>query len=96
MSIKKMEEEVTKFRKDNRELKKEIKELKTHNLFLLDRLEQWAERNFQERQKWMNMTLDEVLILSKTKADYTQAKELAKTVEEIEENQSKVNSKGLA
>lgn len=96
MSIKKMEEEVTKFRKDNRELKKEIKELKTHNLFLLDRLEQWAERNFQERQKWMNMTLDEVLTLSKTKADYTQAKELAKTVEELEENQSKVNSKGLA
>jgi len=89
MSIKKMEEEVTKLRKDNRELK-------THNLFLLDRLEQWAERNFQERQKWMNMTLDEVLTLSKTKADYTQAKELAKTVEELEENQSKVNSKGLA
>jgi len=44
----------------------------------------------------MNMTLDEVLTLSKTKADYTQAKELAKTVEELEENQSKVNSKGLA
>ena len=48
MSIKKLEEDVHKSRKENKELKKEIKELKIHNTFLLDRLEQWAERNFQE------------------------------------------------
>ena len=57
MSLKKLEEEVSKLRKDNKILKAENKELTTHNKFLTDRLEQWAERNFQERQKWMNMTV---------------------------------------
>lgn len=85
MSLKKLEEEVSKLRKDNKILKAENKELTTHNKFLTDRLEQWAERNFQERQKWMNMTVDEVVAMSKTKNDYAKEKELAKTWEEHEE-----------
>lgn len=90
MSLKKLEDEVTKLRKDNKILKAENKELITHNKFLLDRLEQWAERNFQERQKWMNMTVDEVVALSKTKNEYKKEKELAKTWEEHEERVSKM------
>ena len=85
MSLKKLEEEVSKLRKDNKTLKAENKELVIHNKFLTDRLEQWAERNFQERQKWMNMTVDEVVALSKTKSDYAKEKQLAKTWEEHEE-----------
>jgi len=90
MSLKKLEEEVAKLRKDNKLLKAENKELVTHNKFLTDRLEQWAERNFQERQKWMNMTVDEVVALSKTKNEYKKEKELAKTWEEHEERISKM------
>ena len=82
MSLKKLEEEVSKLRKDNKRLKAENKELSTHNKFLLDRLETWAERNFQERQKWMSMTVDEVIALNKNKHDYSKEKELAKTWEE--------------
>jgi len=85
MSLKKLEEEVTKLRKDNKILKAENKELTTHNKFLLGRLETWAERNFEERQKWMNMTVDEVIAFNKNKPDYTKDKELAKTWEEQEE-----------
>ena len=85
MSLKKLEEEVAKLRKDNKVLKAENKELTTHNKFLLDRLETWAERNFQERQKWMSMTVDEVIALNKNKHDYAKDKELAKTWEEHEE-----------
>tara|TARA_R110000744_G_scaffold346125_1_gene451622 strand:- start:1340 stop:1657 length:318 start_codon:yes stop_codon:yes gene_type:complete len=96
MSIKKLEEDVHKSRKENKELKKEIKELKIHNTFLLDRLEQWAERNFQERQKWMNMTIDEVLALSQSKSDYAKEKKLAREMEEVHESQFKVDSKGIA
>ena len=85
MSLQRLEEEVAKLRKDNKMLKAENKELVIHNKFLTNRLEQWAERNFQERQKWMNMTVDEVVAMSKTKNDYRKEKELAKTWEEHEE-----------
>ena len=90
MSLKKLEEEVSKLRKDNKLLKAENKELITHNKFLLDRLETWAERNFQERQKWMSMTVDEVVAMSKTKNDYAKEKELAKTWEEHGERVSQM------
>ena len=48
MSLKKLEEEVSKLRKDNKILRAENKELTTHNKFLLDRLETWAERTFKK------------------------------------------------
>lgn len=81
MSLKKLEDRVEELRKENKILKKEYKEIVTHNKFLLDRLEQWAERNFQERQKRMNMTVDEVVAFNKDKHDYAKDKELAKTWE---------------
>ena len=85
MSIKKQEDEVNKLRKDNKEKRADNKELTIHNKFLLDRLETWAERNFQERQKWMNMNVDEVIAFNKDKPDYAKEKQLAKTWEEHEE-----------
>ena len=52
MSIDKLEKEV-------RELRKEIKELQTHNKFLVQRLERWAERNFELRTEFMNSPMAE-------------------------------------
>jgi septal ring factor EnvC (AmiA/AmiB activator) len=37
--------------KNNKELRKDNKELKTHNKFLEDRLEKWADKNFDLRQE---------------------------------------------
>jgi len=34
-----------------KELKKENKELKTHNVFLLERLDSWADKNFNLRKE---------------------------------------------
>ena len=92
MSLKKLEDEVAKLRKDNKILKEENKELETHNKFLLDRLETWAERNFQVRQKWMNMTVDEVIAINKNKPDYAKEKELAKALDEQSERVSKMKA----
>lgn len=46
-----MSAELAALEKQNRELKKANKELTTHNKFLEDRLEKWADKNFDLRQK---------------------------------------------
>ena len=46
-----MSAELAALEKQNRELKKLNKELKTHNIFLEDRLEKWADKNFDLRQE---------------------------------------------
>jgi len=43
--------------KNNRELKKENKEMKVHNKFLEERLEKWADKNFDLRQELMKQNL---------------------------------------
>ena len=76
---KELEEQLRKAKEKNRERLKiikeqdaEIKELRLQNKFLVDRLEVWAERNFQTRQEKLNMTVDDVVEQSKTKTDYRQ------------------------
>jgi type I site-specific restriction endonuclease len=76
--------------KQIKELEEENKELRIQNKFLVDRLEVWAERNFEQRQKWMNMTVDEVIAINKNKPDYAKEKELAKAWDEQSERVSKM------
>ena len=47
--------------KQLREIKKEVRELRTHNQFLLDRLEKGHERNAELRKQMMTMTFDDVV-----------------------------------
>lgn len=49
----KMSAEVAALEKQNRELKKANKELKIHNIFLEERLDKWADKNFDLRQDLM-------------------------------------------
>ena len=86
--MKEMEAQVEKVKERSRERLKKIKELEDRiksleikNEVLIERLEKWAERNFELRQEKMNMTIDEVLEQSKTKQDFKQEQELAKTVD---------------
>ena len=54
-----MSAEAAAIEKQNRELKKNNKELKTHNKFLEDRLEKWADKNFDLRQLLMKHYIKE-------------------------------------
>ena len=53
-----------------RKAKKEVRELRTHNQFLLDRLEIAHERNAEIRKQMMTMTFDDVLKTQKELAEY--------------------------
>ena len=57
-------------KKENRRLKKEVRELRTHNKFLTDRLELAHERNAELRKKMMTITFDDVLKTQKELAEY--------------------------
>ncbi len=50
---------LTKLEKEVQELRKQNKELHTHNKFLVERLDRWAERNFQLRTELMNSPMAE-------------------------------------
>lgn len=101
-TIKEMEQQVLKVKERSRErlkminqLTEENKELRIQNKFLVDRLEVWAERNFEERQKNINMTVDEVVEQSKTKKDFKKEQELAETVDKVHERQKNLDGQGL-
>ena len=101
-TIKEMEAQVLKVKERSRErlkminqLTEENKELRIQNKFLVDRLEVWAERNFEERQKNINMTVDEVVEQSKHKQDFKKEQELAKTVDEVNERLKNLDGQGI-
>ena len=56
--------------KENRRLKKEVRELRTHNQFLLERLEKAHERNAEIRKQMMTITFDDVIKTQKELAEY--------------------------
>ena len=69
--------------KQLKDIKKEVRELRTHNQFLLDRLEKGHERNAELRKQMMTMTFDDVVKNQKELAEYqaklTKDKELIET-----------------
>ncbi len=81
--------------KELRSLKKEVRELRTHNKFLLDRLDLAHEKNAKLREEKNNMTVDDVVLMQKSKAEY--AASLEKSISEQLSMQEKVhlNSSGL-
>ena len=102
-TMKEMEAQVEKVKERSRErlkkineLEDRIKSLEIKNEVLIERLEKWAERNFELRQEKMNMTIDEVLEQSKTKQDFKQEQELAKTVDEVKERVMTLDTKGIS
>ena len=56
--------------KQLKDIKKEVRELRTHNQFLLDRLEKGHERNAELRKQMMTMTFDDVVKNQKEIAEY--------------------------
>lgn len=68
--------------KQLREAKKELRETRTHNQFLLDRLEKAHERNAEIRKQMMTMTFDDVVKNQKELAEFQE--KLAKDRELLE------------
>ena len=76
--------------KQLREAKKELRETRTHNQFLLDRLEKAHERNAEIRKQMMTMTFDDVLKTQKELAEYQEKIKKDKELIESFEKQSQV------
>jgi hypothetical protein len=80
--------------KQLKEAKKELRETRTHNQFLLDRLEKAHERNAEIRKQMMTMTFDDVIKTQKELAEYQEKikkdKELIETFDK--QAQVKLNS----
>ena len=83
--------------KENRRLKKEVRETRTHNKFLLDRLEKAHERNAELRKKLMTITFDDVLKTQKELAEYQEKvakdKELLETFDK--QTEVKLDTAGI-
>ena len=83
--------------KQLRQIKKEVRELRTHNQFLLDRLEKGHERNAELRKQMMTMTFDDIVRNQKELAEFQEKvakdKELLETFDK--QTQVKLNSTGI-
>lgn len=73
-----------------RKAKKELREVRTHNQFLLDRLEKAHERNAEIRKQMMTMTFDDVIKTQKELADYQEKIKKDKELIEAFDKQKKV------
>ena len=73
-----------------REAKKELRETRTHNQFLLDRLEKAHERNAEIRKQMMTMTFDDVIKTQKELAEYQEKLKKDKEIIEAFDKQSQV------
>lgn len=79
--------------KQLREAKKELRELRTHNKFLLERLELGHERNAELRKRIMTMTFDDVVKNQKELLLYQEKMAKDKELMETFENQVKQSEK---
>ena len=73
-----------------RKAKKELREVRTHNHFLLERLEKAHERNAEIRKQMMTMTFDDVIKTQKELADYQEKIKKDKELIETFDKQSQV------
>jgi hypothetical protein len=87
---------LSELQKELRTVKKEVRELRTHNKFLLDRLDLAHEKNAQLREEKNNMTVDEVLLKQKAKADYALSIEKSMTDQLEKQEQVKLDTTGIS
>ena len=69
-TLKEVEAQLRKAKKENRELKKDNDEKDLHIKFLNERLDNWADKNAQLREEKRKITVDDVIAFQKAKSDY--------------------------
>lgn len=92
-TLKEVEKQLRESKKKNREKDKIIEEHETHIKFLHDRLKLAKDDLFDERQKRLNMTIDDVMALVKARAEFEEKQKKDKQIVETFENQVKQSEK---
>jgi len=92
-TLKEVEKQLRESKKKNREKDKIIEEHETHIKFLHDRLKLAKDDLFDERQKRLNMTIDDVMVLVKARAEFEEKQKKDKQIVETFENQVKQSEK---
>jgi len=91
-TIKEIEIRLRQEKKQRKELEKAIEEKDLHIKFLNERLDNWAEKNAQLREEKLKITVDDVIALQKSKAEYASSQDQS-FVEQLEK-QEKVELNG--
>jgi len=73
-----------------RKVKKEVRDVRKHNEFLLDRLEKAHDRNAELRKEMMTMTIEDVVKHQKELAEYQDKMKKDRELVEAFEKQSQV------
>jgi hypothetical protein len=92
-TLKEVEKQLRESKKKNSEKDKIIEEHETHIKFLHDRLKLAKDDLFDERQKRLNMTIDDVMALVKARAEFEEKQKKDKQIVETFENQIKQSEK---
>lgn len=92
-TVKELEKQLREAKKKNREKDKIIEEHETHIKFLHDRLKLAKDDLFDERQKRLNITIDDVMALVKARLEFEEKQKKDKEIVETFENQIKQSEK---
>ena len=85
-----LQEQLKKAKKELRETRKEIEELKIREKFYQERLDNWAEKNKKLNLKISNMTFADVTKMQKEREKYIEEYQKDKEITEAFEKQAQV------
>jgi len=92
-----LKQQLRKAKQELRQAREEVKEAKIREKLYLERLDNWAEKNQKLNSKITNMTIDDVVLMQKAKAEYEE--KYKKDMEVIEafdkQAQIKLDAKGV-
>jgi hypothetical protein len=83
-TVKEIEARFRKEKREKKELEKVIEEMKLRETFYQERLDNWAEKNAELRERVRTITVDEILAIRKSESLYTQERELSERLEHQE------------
>ena len=92
-TLKEVEAQLRKAKKENRELKKDNDEKDLHIKFLNERLDNWADKNAQLREEKLKITVDDVIAFQKAKSEYASSQDQSFVDQLEKQEQAVVDSK---
>lgn len=93
-TVKEIEARFRKEKKEKKELEKVIEEMKLRETFYQERLDNWAEKNSELRERVRTITVDEILAMRKSESEYKSEKRLSESLEQQQQVQLDGNLSG--